>query len=81
MKLTFPHMGTPFISVKVLLDTRRNRLLHAALRSRKTMDLWVSCSPEFMCLPFKTGHRDFIQGLENGADVILFRRRPAGSAA
>lgn len=72
MKLTFPHMGNAYISIKVLLDSIGLDYFMPPVGSGKTMEYGVINSPEFMCLPFKTVIGDFIQGLENGADTILF---------
>lgn len=72
MKLTFPHMGNVYIPVKALLDTLGVDYYIPPIGSRDSMELGVVNSPEFMCLPFKTILGDFIQGLEHGADTILF---------
>lgn len=72
MKLTFPHMGNAYISVKVLLDTLGLDYYMPPIGNRNSMELGIANSPEFMCLPFKTVLGDFIQGLEHGADTILF---------
>lgn len=72
MKLTFPHMGNTYISVKALLDTLGVDYYIPPIGSRKSFDLGIANSPEFMCLPFKTVLGDLIQGLNHGADTILF---------
>lgn len=72
LKLTFPHMGNAYISVKAMLDTLGIDYYMPPVACRKTMEYGIECSPEFMCLPFKTVIGDMIQGLENGADTILF---------
>jgi predicted nucleotide-binding protein (sugar kinase/HSP70/actin superfamily) len=65
-------MGNAYISVKVLLDTLGLDYYMPPVGSRETMELGIANSPEFMCLPFKTILGDFIQGLNHGADTILF---------
>lgn len=72
MKLTFPHMGNAYISIKVLLDTLDMDYCIPPLNSRANFEKGLANSPEFICLPFKTLLGDFIWGLENGADVVLF---------
>lgn len=72
MKLTFPHMGNAYIAVKALLDTLGLDYYLPPVGSKETMRLGIAYSPEFMCLPFKTVLGDFIQGLDHGADTILF---------
>ena len=72
MKLTFPHMGNVYISVKALLDTIGTDYYMPPPWSRDNMQRGINSSPEFMCLPFKKILGDFIDGLEHGADTILF---------
>ena len=72
MKLTFPHMGNAYISVKVLLDELGLDYYMPAVANRASFEKGIQNSPEFMCLPFKTIIGNFIEGLDNGADVILF---------
>jgi predicted nucleotide-binding protein (sugar kinase/HSP70/actin superfamily) len=72
MKVTFPHMGNMYIPVKVLLDTAGIEYVMPPLNSKKLCECAIKHSPEFACLPFKTILGDFIYGLENGADFILF---------
>ncbi len=72
MKVTFPHMGNMYISVKVLLDTIGIDYVIPPNCNKKTLEYGVAHSPEFICLPFKIILGDFIYGLENGADTILF---------
>lgn len=72
MKLTFPHMGNTYLSVKVLLDTLGVDYYIPPIGSRESFELGIANSPEFMCLPFKTVLGNLIQGLNHGADTILF---------
>jgi predicted nucleotide-binding protein (sugar kinase/HSP70/actin superfamily) len=72
MKITFPHMGDAYISVKVLLDELGLDYYMPPVGSHETMEIGIANSPEFMCLPFKKVLGDFINGLNNGADTILF---------
>ena len=72
MKFTFPHMGNTYVSVKVLLDTMGVDYEMPPLCNKKTLEYGTKNSPEFICLPFKTVIGDIIQGLEKGADVVIF---------
>lgn len=72
MKLTFPHMGNTYLSVKALLDTLGADYYLPPVGSRESFELGIANSPEFMCLPFKTVLGDLIQGLNHGADTVLF---------
>ncbi|MCL5072840.1 MAG: hypothetical protein M1308_18380 [Actinobacteria bacterium] len=72
MKVTFPHMGNMYISIRVLLDTIGIDYVMPPNCNKKTLEYGITHSPEFVCLPFKTILGDFIHGIKNGADLILF---------
>jgi predicted nucleotide-binding protein (sugar kinase/HSP70/actin superfamily) len=72
MKVTFPHMGSMYVPVKVLLDTIGIDYVMPPLCTKGPLELGIKHAPEFACLPFKTILGDFIHGLENGAEFILF---------
>ncbi|PAB56647.1 hypothetical protein [Anaeromicrobium sediminis] len=72
MKVTFPHMGNMYVPIKVLLETIGVDYVMPPFCNKKTVEYGVTHSPEFVCLPFKTMLGDFIHGIQNGADTILF---------
>ncbi|NLV63909.1 MAG: hypothetical protein GXY12_11080 [Clostridiaceae bacterium] len=72
MKVTFPHMGNMYVPIKVLLDTIGIEYVMPPLKSNNSYESAIKHSPEFACLPFKSILSDFIYGIENGADFILF---------
>ncbi len=72
MKLTFPHMGNMYISVKVLLDTIGIDYVISPECNKKTLAYGSPHSPESICLPFKTILGDMLYGIQNGADTVLF---------
>lgn len=72
MRVTFPHMGNAYISVKVLLDEIGIDYVIPPLFDKKSFEEGIFNSPEFICLPFKKLLGDFLYGLKNGADTILF---------
>lgn len=72
MKLTFPHMGNAYIAVRVLLDELGLDYYMPRVGDRRSFEKGIANAPEFICLPFKTVLGNFIEGLDNGADVILF---------
>lgn len=65
-------MGNAYIAVKVLLDGLGLDYYMPPVGDRKTFQRGIDNAPEFMCLPFKTILANFIDGLEHGADTILF---------
>lgn len=72
MKVTFPHMGNVYVSAKVLFETAEIEYVIPPLCNKITLSTGIIHSPEFACLPFKGTLGDFIYGIENGADYILF---------
>jgi predicted nucleotide-binding protein (sugar kinase/HSP70/actin superfamily) len=72
MKITFPHMGNMYVTAKVLLDTIGIDYVMPPFCNKEIMEKGVKDSPEFICLPFKAILGEFIYGIENGADFILF---------
>lgn len=72
MKVTFPHMGNMYVSIKILLETIAIDYIMPPFCNKKTLEQGVIHSPEFVCLPFKAMLGNFIHGIENGADTILF---------
>ena len=72
MKITFPHMGNMYVPIKVLLDTAGIDYIMPPYCTKGSLERGVIHSPEFACLPFKTILGDFLYGIENGAEFILF---------
>ncbi|MCX7710698.1 MAG: hypothetical protein N2484_12730 [Clostridia bacterium] len=71
MKITFPHMGNLFIPLKVLFDILEIDYAVPSL-SRCKFEEGIAHSPEFACLPFKITLGDLLDGIEQGADHILY---------
>lgn len=71
MKVTFPHMGNIYISLKVLFDTLKIEYVIPPRCNKQILEYGVAHSPEFACLPFKINMGDFIHGIENGAGLIF----------
>lgn len=72
MKITFPHMGNAYVAIKVLLDGLGLDYYMPPVGDRRAFERGIENAPEFMCLPFKTILGNFLDGLDHGADTILF---------
>lgn len=72
MKITFPHMGNMYVPIKVLLDTAGIDYIMPPYCTKGALETGIIHSPEFACLPFKIILGDFLYGIENGAEFILF---------
>ncbi len=69
--ITFPHLGNLKISIKSFLQELGFEMVIPPDNTQKTLDLGVKYSPEHACLPLKITLGNFIEALEQGANVIL----------
>lgn len=72
MTITFPHMGNVYIAAKVAFDRLDIPYVMPELRNRAALEKALEVAPESICLPFKTILGNFIEGLDRGADTIVF---------
>ena len=70
--VTFPHMGTSYIPIKVLLETLGLKCIVPPLNNSRTLEKSLAQSPEFMCYPFKLILGNLVYGLDHGANTIIF---------
>ncbi len=70
-KISFPHMGEMAIPVKSFFNKLDFEVIVPPKISRKTLDLGVKYGPEFACLPLKINLGNFIEALEEGANIIV----------
>lgn len=71
-KISFPHMGNYYIPMKYLLTHITDyEVVEAPPITKKTLELGSKNSPDFVCVPFKYNLGNFIESLDNGADVIV----------
>ncbi len=71
MKITFPHMGTTYIPVKMMLDELEVEVVLPPKSNKKTLELGTKYSPEGICVPFKIITGNIIEGIEQGADTVF----------
>ncbi|GAB6182170.1 acyl-CoA dehydratase activase-related protein [Desulfotomaculum defluvii] len=71
MKVTFPHMGYMYVSLKGMLEYLGIEVIVPPHCSKRTLTLGVKNSPEFACLPMKLNVGNFIEASELGADTIM----------
>lgn len=72
MKVTFPHMGNVYVAGKVVFDRLGVDYVMPEPRSRAALEKALEVAPESICLPFKTILGNLIEGLDKGADAIVF---------
>ncbi|MEW6695813.1 MAG: CoA protein activase [Bacillota bacterium] len=71
MKVTFPHMGYMYVSLKGMLEYLDIKVVVPPPCSKRTLNLGVKHSPEFACLPLKLNVGNFMEARELGADTIM----------
>jgi len=71
VKVTFPHMGYLWISLKAMLEYLGVEVQEPPPTTKKTLILGSKHAPEFACLPLKLNLGNFMEAAEIGADTIL----------
>ena len=71
MKVTFPHMGHMWVSVKSLLEGFGLDVVVPPPCTKKTLSLGTRHAPECICLPLKINLGNYIEASEKGADTIV----------
>ncbi len=71
MKVTFPHMGNMYITVKTLFDKMGLEVVVPPPCTKKTLSLGTQYAPEFACLPLKINLGNYLEAIEKGANTII----------
>lgn len=70
--ISFPHLGEYYIPISYLLTNLTNaKVVPAPPITKKTIDLGSRYSPDFVCIPFKYNLGNFIEALDNGANILV----------
>lgn len=71
--ISFPHMGNYEVPIENLLVNvfRGHKVVPSPKITRRTLELGSKHSPDFVCVPFKYTLGNFIEALENGANVLI----------
>lgn len=70
MKVGFPYMGQ-VLAYKKLLESLGHEVIMPPEPTKRTFELGVLYSPEFICYPFKIMMGTYIELCEKGAEVII----------
>jgi predicted nucleotide-binding protein (sugar kinase/HSP70/actin superfamily) len=70
--VSFPHLGNYYIPISYIF----NKLTDCEIMvpnpiTKKTIELGIKNSPDFVCIPFKYNLGNFIESLERGANVLV----------
>jgi len=71
VKVSFPHMGSAWVTLKALFDKNGVECVTPPPCTKRTLSLGTKHSPEWVCMPFKTILGNYIEALEMGADTLL----------
>lgn len=73
MTVSFPHLGNYYHPIEKLLKFifPQAVVMPPPPITQKTLEIGSKYSPDFVCVPFKYNLGNFIEALENGADVIM----------
>ncbi|MDR1101485.1 MAG: hypothetical protein LBL34_03915 [Clostridiales bacterium] len=72
--ISFPHIGSYHVPIKFLLNAlagKGNKAISPPPITKKTLELGTKHSPDFVCIPFKYNLGNYIEVLENGANVLV----------
>ena len=70
--ISFPHLGNYHVPIKFFLSQLTDaQILIPPKITKKTIDLGSKYSPDFVCLPFKYNLGNYIEALEQGANVLV----------
>ena len=71
-KITFPHIGNYYIPINYLITNICNtEVIIPPPITKKTIELGSKYSPDYVCVPFKYNLGNFIESIEQGANIIL----------
>lgn len=71
-KITFPHMGNYYIPVSYLIkNITKQEVIIPPKITKKTIELGSINSPDFVCSPFKYNLGNYIEALEQGANILV----------
>ena len=70
--ITFPHMGNYYFPIKYLIEKiTKSKVLIPPPITKKTINLGSAHSPDYVCVPFKYNLGNYIEALNDGANIIL----------
>jgi predicted nucleotide-binding protein (sugar kinase/HSP70/actin superfamily) len=70
-KLGFPHMGNYHVPLVTLSSMLECDIVVPPKMTRRTLELGARHSPEFVCIPFKYNLGNYIEALDNGANLLI----------
>lgn len=71
--MSFPHMGDYHVAIEFLIRhvLENIKVLPPPKTTKKTLELGSKYSPDFVCVPFKYNLGNYIEALEQGANILV----------
>lgn len=70
--ISFPELGNYYIPINYLLKKLTNyKIMKSPKITNKTIKLGTKYSPDYVCTPFKYNLGNFIESLDNGANILI----------
>lgn len=70
--ISFPHLGDYYIPLKLFLRrTTKLKVMPSPTITKKTIAIGSKHAPDSVCLPFKYNLGNFIESLEQGANILI----------
>lgn len=70
--ISFPHLGNYYIPISnFLTKVTKLKVIPAPPITKKTIEIGAKNSPDSVCVPFKYNLGNFIESLENGANILF----------
>lgn len=70
--ISFPNLGDYYVPIKnFLINVAKCEVMTPLKSTKRTLELGNKYGPDFVCLPFKYTLGNFIESLENGANVLI----------
>lgn len=70
--ISFPHLGDYYIPIRYVISKITNcEIITPPKNNKQTIELGSKYSPDDICMPFKYNLGNYINALEQGADVLI----------
>ena len=70
--ISFPHIGSYYIPIKYILENiTKCQVLIPPKNNKQTIELGSKYSPDEICMPFKYNLGNYINALNNGANILI----------
>ena len=70
--ISFPHLSNYDVPIKYLIEKLTDaKVIPSPSITKKTIELGSKYSPDYVCMPFKYTLGNYIESLDNGANILI----------